>query len=66
MPTSSFSATIGANWFYGRFEQRDIPLNPISSVDTQVAADAYHQGVENALAVVRDRDEVYLRIRYTW
>jgi hypothetical protein len=64
--TSNFSATIGVNWFYGRFEQRDIPLNPISSVDTQVGADAYHQGVENALAVVRDRDEVFFRLRYTW
>ncbi len=28
--------------------------------------DAYHQGVENALAVVRDRDEVFFRLRYTW
>jgi hypothetical protein len=64
--TANFSVTIGANFFYGRFEQRDIPLNPISSVDTQVGADAYHQGVENALAVVRDRDEVYFRLRYTW
>ena len=64
--TSNFSVTLGTNWFWGRFEMRDNYVNPISSVDNQVASDAYHQGVENALAQVRDRDEVYLRLRYTW
>jgi hypothetical protein len=64
--TSNFSATIGVNWFLGKTELRDNPLLPVSSVDTQVGKDAYHQGVENALAVVRDRDEVFFRLRYTW
>jgi hypothetical protein len=64
--TSNFSLTIGANWFWGRFELRDNPLNPISSVDNQAGSDAYHQGIENALSQVRDRDEAYLRLRYTW
>jgi hypothetical protein len=64
--TSNFSATIGTNWFFGRFEMRDNWVNPVSSVDTQVGEDAYHQGVENALALVRDRDEVFFRLRYTW
>ena len=64
--TSNFSATVGVNWFWGGTELRSNPLLPVSSVDTQVGKDAYHQGVENALAVVRDRDEVFFRLRYTW
>ncbi|RIL00796.1 MAG: hypothetical protein DCC71_18630 [Proteobacteria bacterium] len=64
--TSNFSATIGTNWFFGRFEMRDIPVNQVSRIDTQVGEDAYRQGVENALALVRDRDEVFFRLRYTW
>jgi len=64
--TSDFSVTIGTNFFFGRFELRDSPLNPVASVDNQVGSDAYHQGVENALSQVRDRDEVFLRLRYTF
>ena len=64
--TSNFSATVGVNWFWGDTELRANPLLPVSSVDTQVGKHAYHQGVENALAVVRDRDEVFFRLRYTW
>jgi hypothetical protein len=64
--TSNFSATIGVNWFFGNTELRSNQLLPVSAVDNQVGKDAYHQGVENALAVVRDRDEVFFRLRYTW
>ena len=64
--TSNFSATIGANFFYGDPQLRPNPLLPVSTVDTQVGHHAYQQGVENGLAVVRDRDEVFFRLRYTW
>jgi hypothetical protein len=64
--TANFSATIGVNWFFGSPELRSNPLLPVSRVSTQVGHHAYQQGVENALAVVRDRDEVFFRLRYTW
>ncbi len=64
--SSNFSATVGMNFFWGRFEQRDLPIQPISSIDNQVGRRAYTQGVENGLALVRDRDEAFLRIRYTF
>jgi hypothetical protein len=64
--TSNFSATVGVNWFFGEAQLRANPLLPVSTVDTQVRHHAYQQGVENALAVVRDRDEVFFRLRYTW
>jgi len=54
------------NWFWGEAELRANPLMPVASVDNQVGKHAYEQGVENALAVVRDRDEVFFRLRYTW
>jgi hypothetical protein len=64
--TSNFSATVGVNWFFGDPQLRSSPLLPVSAVDNQVGRNAYHQGVENGLAVVRDRDEVFFRLRYTW
>ncbi len=64
--TSNFSATVGVNWFFGDPQLRSSPLLPVSAVDTQVGRDSYRQGVENGLAVVRDRDEVFFRLRYTW
>jgi hypothetical protein len=63
--TESFSATFGFALFWGRYEGKDLPLNPIAPSD-QAGAWAYRSWVENGLAVVRDRDEVYMRIRYTF
>ena len=44
-----------------------IPLsrNPIAP-SNQAGAWSYNSWVENGLAVIRDRDEVYMRIRYTF
>jgi len=63
--TESFSATFGFALFWGRYEGKDLPLNPITP-GSQAGAWAYRSWVENGLAVVRDRDEVYMRIRYTF
>jgi hypothetical protein len=63
--TESFSATFGFALFWGRYEGKDLPLNPLTPSD-QAGAWAYRSWVDNGLAVVRDRDEVYMRIRYTF
>jgi hypothetical protein len=64
--TESFSATIGMNFFWGRWEYEDSPIAPLGLIGTEQGRLAYRDGVENGLAVVRERDEVYLRIRYTF
>ena len=65
--TENFSATVGVNFFWGRCEQRDIADRAARHVgNRRPASDAYQDAVENGLAVVRERDEVFLRLRYTF
>jgi hypothetical protein len=53
--------------FWGREQLRDQFLhNPDPSNDTDVGRHAGKQPVENVLSLVRERDEVFLRIRYTF
>ena len=63
--TESFSATFGFALFWGRYEGKHLPLNPLAP-SNQAGAWAYRSWVENGLAVIRDRDEVYMRLRYTF
>jgi hypothetical protein len=64
--TESFSATVGMNFFWGRWEFEDQPIAPLGTIGSEVGKLAYRDGVENGLAVVRERDEAFLRIRYTF
>ena len=64
--TESFSATVGVNFFWGRWEYEDMPIAPLGTVGSESGSLAYRDGVENGLSVVRERDEAYLRIRYTF
>jgi hypothetical protein len=64
--TENFSVSAGMNFFYGRWETVDTPIAPLGVVGTEVGHMAYRDAVENGLAVVRERDEAYLRIRYTF
>ncbi len=63
--TESFSATFGFALFWGRYEGKDLPLNPLTP-GNQTGSYAYRSWVENGLAAIRDRDEVYMRLRYTF
>ncbi len=63
--TESFSATFGFALFWGRYEGKDLPVNTLTP-GNQAGAWAYREWVENGLAAIRDRDEVYMRIRYTF
>ncbi len=63
--SSNFSATFGVAVFAGREEPRDMAISP-TSLGNRVGAHAYDDFVENGLTAVRDRDEVFLRIRYTF
>ena len=64
--TESFSATVGVNLFWGRWEYVDTAIAPLGVVGNEVGHHAYQDGVENGLSVVRERDEAYVRIRYTF
>jgi hypothetical protein len=62
----AFSATVGAAFFFGRFQSKDAPLTPIGGNPIRGGGNAEKSFVENGLAVVRDRDEVFLMLRYTF
>ena len=64
--TENFSASVGMNFFFGRFETTDMAIAPLGTVGTEAGHLAYRDGIENALAVVRERDEAFLRLRYTF
>ena len=64
--SENFSASFGLAMFMGRSQLVDMPVNPVGTAANEQGPDAYHAAVQNGLAVVRDRDEVFLRVRYTF
>jgi len=63
--TENFSASFGLAGFWGRYESRSTPFY-MNGLDNRVGEGAYSSYVENGLSAVRERDEAYLRIRYTF
>ncbi len=63
--TESFSATFGLALFWGRYQGKTFPINQIAP-SNQAGTYSYTTWVENGLAAIRDRDEVFMRIRYTF
>jgi hypothetical protein len=63
--SENFSATFGMNFFFGRYQRRTPYLMP-TAIDNRVGRHAYQDFVEPGLSVVRDRDEVNFRLRYTF
>jgi hypothetical protein len=64
--TDSFSTTIGLMWFFGRTQLVDMPVRGLSPAVNRAGSDAYQNGVDNFLSIVRKRDEVFMRLRWTF
>jgi len=65
--SQDFSLTVGAAMFMGRLQLRDLPIaNPATANASQTGVNAFKTGVANGLSVVRERDEVFMRLRYTF
>jgi hypothetical protein len=64
--TSNFSVSIGAAMFMGRWQRTDPPIANVADDPFRAGRSANDDFVENGLSVIRERDEVYLRIRYTF
>jgi hypothetical protein len=62
----AFSVTVGANVFWGHQQLTESALNELRPGLNRVGHDAYEDPVENGLAAVRERDEVYMLLRYTF
>jgi hypothetical protein len=63
--SESFSATFGMAFFWGRTQDFD-PLSMPRALGNRVGQNAYRDHVETGLGVVRDRDEFFFRLRYTF
>jgi hypothetical protein len=64
--TENFQASFGIAAFAGREEARTMPINGLAPVGERFGRNAYDTFTEPGLAVVRERDELYLRIRYSF
>jgi hypothetical protein len=63
--TENFSAGFGIAAFAGRFQERTAALTPVS-LDNRVGKGSYKAHVQNGLSVIEERDEFFLRVRYTF
>ncbi len=63
---ANFSMTFGSSMFFGRQQLVDVPVNEIRPGANRAGSHPYKDAVSNGLAVIRDRDEFFARIRYTF
>jgi hypothetical protein len=63
--SAEFSVTFGLALFGGREQSRNMAISP-TSLANRTGSQAFTDFAENGLSAVRDRDEVFLRVRYTF
>jgi hypothetical protein len=54
------------NYFFGRGQLKSMPVRGFAPTQVRAGENAYRDGVENVLTVIRRRDEAYIRLRYTF
>ncbi|MBW2696254.1 MAG: hypothetical protein JRE70_07260, partial [Deltaproteobacteria bacterium] len=64
--SENFSVTIGASLFMGGQDLVVMPVNPIAPAVPRAGSNTYYDSTEPGLSVVRDRDEVFMTLRYTF
>jgi hypothetical protein len=64
--TENFSATIGMLFFFGRTQFNQMPIRGFAPNGNRAGPDAYRDGVDNFIGLLRHRDEVFLRLRWTF
>ena len=64
--SENFSITVGASVFMGRQRYVDMGVNTIGPASPRSGPHAYQDGSAPGLSIVRDRDEVFMTLRYTF
>jgi hypothetical protein len=64
--TEAFSAGVGLGFFFGKTQMRDMPQRDFAPAAARAGPDAYMTGVDNMLSLLRDKDEVWLKLRWTF
>jgi len=63
--SGKFSVTFGVAAFFGRYKQTKMPINEIA-LQNRVGRHAYKDFTESGLSILRNRDEAFMRVRYTF
>jgi hypothetical protein len=64
--SENFSMTVGASIFMGEQRYVDMGVNTIGPASPRSGPHAYQDGSDPGLSIVRDRDEVFMTLRYTF
>jgi hypothetical protein len=64
--TEAFSVAFGMGVFFGRTQLTDMPVNPLRPASNRVGNNAYRDPTEQFLSGIRHRDEVWMRLRWTF
>ena len=64
--SENFSITVGAALFAGQSRYVTMPLNGIGPAGLRSGPNAYQDSTLPGLSIVRDRDEVFMILRYTF
>jgi hypothetical protein len=64
--TESFSVTVGTMFFFGRTELKDMPVREYAPAANRSGPNAYENGVDNLLSLIRTHDEAFMRLRWTF
>ncbi|HKA13698.1 MAG TPA: DUF1302 family protein [Myxococcota bacterium] len=64
--TDSLSITGGMLYFFGRTELSEMAVREVSPVINRAGPHAYRQPVENGFSGIRKRDEVFVKLRWTF
>jgi len=64
--TESFSAAVGMGIFFGRTQLSQMAINPFRPATNRVGQNAYKDSSEQFLSGIRKRDEIWMRLRWTF
>ncbi len=64
--TTHFSIGVGVAAFYGRIQTKRAALTGLAGASGGAGKGRNRSYVQNGLSSVRDRDELFLRLRYTF
>jgi hypothetical protein len=64
--TEALSVGVGMNFFFGRTQLVDMPARAFAPSGNRAGKLAYKDGVDHAVSNFRDKDEIWLKLRWTF
>jgi hypothetical protein len=64
--TESLSVGVGVNFFFGKTDLETMGGREFGPASNRAGKDAYKDGVDHAISSFRDKDEIWLKLRWTF